>query len=57
MDKGDCVSGIIFQRTSEVSEFKYGGLMVTYDNNCGKDIHARIPPANQSYQALSKIMK
>jgi len=31
--------------------------MVTYDNDCGKDVHARIPAVNQSYQALSKIMK
>ena len=57
MDKGDCVSGIIFQRTSEVLKFKYGGSMVTYDNDCGKDVRARIPAANQSYQALSKIVK
>jgi hypothetical protein len=51
-DKGDCVSWIIFQRTQEVSEFKYGGSMVTYDNDCGKDVHARIPAANLSYQGL-----
>ena len=57
MDKGDGVSEIIFQRTSEVSEFIYGGSMVTYDNDCGKDARARIPAANQSYQALSKIVK
>jgi len=31
--------------------------MVTYDNDCGKDVRARIPAANQSYQGLSKIMK
>lgn len=46
MDKGDCVSGIILQRTSEVSEFKYGGSMITYDKDCQKDVRERIPAAN-----------
>jgi hypothetical protein len=42
---------------TEISEFKFLGSLVTYDNYCGKDVSARITAGNQFYQALSKFMK
>jgi hypothetical protein len=42
---------------TEISEFKFLGSLVTYDNDCGKDVSASVTSEKQFYQALSKIMK
>jgi hypothetical protein len=38
----------------EVLEFKYLGSLLTYDDDCGKDVRARITAGSQSYQAILK---
>jgi hypothetical protein len=48
---------INYEEYQEVSKFKYLSSLVTYDNDCGKDIQATTTTRNQSCQALSKIMK
>jgi len=42
---------------TEIYEFKFLVSLVTYDNDCGKDVSASITGGNQFYQALSKIVK
>ena len=41
----------------EVSQFRYLGSLVPYDNDHGKDARARITAEKWSYHSLSKIMK
>lgn len=41
----------------EISEFKYLGSLVLYDNDRGEDVRARITPEKWSYHSLSKIVK
>jgi hypothetical protein len=48
---------INYEEYKEVSEFKYLGSQVTYDNDCGKDVQERTTAGIRYYQALSKIMK
>ena len=43
---------INYEEYQEVLEFKYLGSLVTYDNDCGKDIRARITAGNRYYQAI-----
>jgi len=42
-----------YKKYHEVSEFKYLGSLVSYNNDCGRDIQARITAGSLSYQALS----
>jgi hypothetical protein len=46
-----------YKKYHKVSKFKYLGSLVSYNNDCGRDIQARITAGNLPYQALSKIMK
>ena len=41
----------------ESNEFKYLGSLVTYDNDCSKDIKARMAAGNRCFFALAKAMK
>jgi hypothetical protein len=41
----------------EVSQFRYLGLLVPYDNGGGKVVRARITAEKWSYHSLLKIMK
>jgi hypothetical protein len=43
---------INYKEYREVSEFKYLGSLVTYNNDCGKDVRARITAGSRAYQAL-----
>jgi hypothetical protein len=40
----------------EVTDFEYLSI-ITRDNNCEREIKARMTDGNQSYYALTKIMK
>jgi hypothetical protein len=48
------ISGKVYQ---EVTDFKYLGSIITSDNNCDRYIKARMAAGNQSYYALTKLMK
>ena len=48
---------INYKEYQEVAEFKCLVLLVTYSNDCGKDIPSRITAGNQSYQAVFKNIK
>jgi hypothetical protein len=41
----------------EVTDFKYLGSIITIDNNCDRDIKARMAAGNRSYYAMTKILK
>jgi hypothetical protein len=45
---------INYREYQEVLEFKYLGSLLTYDDDCGKDVLARITAGSQSYQAILK---
>jgi hypothetical protein len=51
------IQNMNYKKYHEVSEFKYLGFLVSYNNDCGRDVQARITEGNLSYQALSKTMK
>jgi hypothetical protein len=44
------INGKVYQ---EVTDFKYLGLNITSDNNCERDIKARMEAGNRSYYALT----
>jgi ribosomal protein S18 len=48
---------INYEEYQEVLDFKYLASLVTYYNDCGKGVQARITAGNRSYQAVSKIIK
>jgi hypothetical protein len=48
------INGKLYQ---EVTDFKYFGSIITSDNNCERDIKARMAAGNRFYYALTKIMK
>jgi hypothetical protein len=48
------INGKVYQ---EVTDFKYLGSIITSDNNCERDIKARMAAENGNYYALTKIMK
>jgi hypothetical protein len=41
----------------EVTDFKYLGSIITSDNNCDRDLKARMAAGNRSYYAMTKILK
>jgi hypothetical protein len=41
----------------EVTDIKYVGTVITSDDNCERDIKARMAAGNQSYHVLTRIMK
>jgi hypothetical protein len=41
----------------EVTDFKYLGSIIASDNNCDRDIKAKMAAGNRSDYALAKIMK
>lgn len=45
------------EQFKECNEFKYLGSVVTWDNDCSKDIKARISAGNRCYYALGKVMR
>jgi hypothetical protein len=51
------IENINYEGYREVLVFKYLSSVVTYDNDCGKDVRSRTTAGNRSYQALPKIMK
>jgi hypothetical protein len=48
------INGKVYQ---EFTDFKYLGSIITSDNNCERDIKARMAAGNWSYYAQTKIMK
>jgi len=51
------IQNMNYKKYHEVSEFKYLGSLVSYNNECVRNVQARITAGNLSYQALSKTMK
>jgi hypothetical protein len=48
------INGKVYQ---EVTDFKHLGSIITSDNNCERDIKARIASGNRSYYALTGDIK
>jgi len=46
------IQNVNYKKNHKVSEFKYFGYLVSCNNDCGRDIQARITRCNLSYQAL-----
>jgi hypothetical protein len=47
---------INYEEYKQVWEFKYLASLLIYNNDCGRDIQARVTAGSQGYQAVSKIV-